>query len=91
MGNRAATIGVPAAVIAIVVMLVVPMLIVGVLNLGKDCFFIWWAHLSLRVHFREKVTGDKGHRYRPSGSMPPPPAAPPVILPPGLPPAANAI
>jgi hypothetical protein len=73
------------------VMLVVPMLIVGVLNLGKDCFFIWWAHLSLRVHFREKVTGDKGHRYRPSGSMPPPPAAPPVILPPGLPPAANAI
>jgi ABC-2 family transporter protein len=68
-------------------MLLVPALIIAVLSLGKDCFFIWWARLSLRVHFREEITRDRSPRSRPPGPM----ASPPPILPPAPPPIANAI
>ena len=71
-------------------MLVVPTFIVAILNLGKDCFFIWWAGHNLRVNFRGQITGDRGHRSHSSGPMPPPPP-PPAILPPAIPPAAHAV
>lgn len=65
-------------------MLVVPAAIVGLLALGKDAFFIWWAHMSLRAHFRREVTQDRNFRPILSAPMPP-------VLPPALPPPANAI
>ena len=70
-------------------MLVVPPLIVAVLTLAKDAFFILWARWNLRANFRVQITGDRGHRsrsYRPE----PPPSQPPAILPPVIPPAAGA-
>jgi hypothetical protein len=72
-------------------MLVVPTLTIALLSLGKDGFFIWWSHRSLRVNFREQVTGDRGRHSRISRPITPPPRPPPSFLPPPIPPAANAI
>jgi hypothetical protein len=71
--------------VSLTLLLLVPAAIVAVLDLAKDCFFIWWARLSLRVHFRKELTREQRVSYRPPASVPPPP-----VLPPPLPPVATA-
>ncbi len=70
-------------------MMGVPALLIALLNLGKDCFFFWWAQMSLRVHFRAQLVGDRNLRFRLPGRMSSPPRPPSSYLPPPIPPAAG--
>jgi ABC-type transport system involved in multi-copper enzyme maturation permease subunit len=71
-------------------LLLVPTIIIGILALGKDWFFIWLARLNLRVHFREELTRDRSPRSRRPDAPVPPPASPPAMAPPPLPPPVHA-
>jgi ABC-type transport system involved in multi-copper enzyme maturation permease subunit len=63
-----------------------PVLIVAILTLGKDGFFIWWSYHNLRVNFRKQITGDRNSRFRVARPLTPPPLPPPAMLPPVIPP-----